>query len=91
MIFIKNSESKLDMASDGYSTIEGAIRQSLGNPRDYRLTLLMDRKEVVGKELVKHGDILYVRTEGDDIPIYAFKMNKELERVLKDGYNIWNG
>lgn len=74
---------------DGYSTIEGAIRQS--SAAEYKLTMLLDRKEIIGRELVTYGDGLYVRTWDEDIPIYAFKMNKELERMLKDGYNIWNG
>ena len=90
MISIRNYESKSDMG-DGYSTIEGAIRQSMQNPEEYKLTMLMDRKEIIGRELVTYGDGLYVRTWDEDIPIYAFKMNKELERMLKDGYNIWNG
>ena len=90
MISIKNYESASSMGNnDGYSTIEGAIRQSTDNP-EYKLTLLLDKKKVVGRELVRYGDGLYVRTWDEDIPIYAFKMEKNLQRMLKDGYNIWN-
>jgi hypothetical protein len=74
--------------NDGYSVIEGAILQS--SAEEYKLTLLLDKKEVVGRELVTYGDGLYVRTWDEDIPIYAFKMNKNLQRMLKDGYDIWN-
>ena len=92
MISIRSYESASDMGSskDGYSIIEGAIRQSTNNPDGYNLTLLMDRKQVVGRELVEYGEGLYVRTSDEDIPIYAFKMNRELQRMLKDGYDIWN-
>lgn len=91
MISIRSYESASDMGSkDGYSIIEGIIRQNTNNPNEYNLTLLMDRKEVVGRELVEYGDSLYVRTWDEDIPIYAFKMDRELQRILKDGYDIWN-
>ena len=89
MISIKSYESASSMGNnDRYSVIEGAIRQS--SAEEYKLTLLLDKKEVVGRELVTYGEGLYVRTWDEDIPIYAFKMNKNLQRMLKDGYDIWN-
>ena len=42
---------------DGYSTIEGVIRQSTQNPEEYRLTMLLDRKEIIGRELVTYTDL----------------------------------
>jgi len=93
MISIRNYESASSMGSsdDGYSSIEGAIRQSTENPIDgYELTLLLDRKIVIGHGLVERGESLFVKTSDEEIPIYAFKMDKNLEGILKDGYDIWN-
>jgi hypothetical protein len=92
MISIRNYESASGMgSSDGYSSIEGAIRQSTDNPIDgYELTLLLDRKVVIGQTLIQRGDSLFVMTVDEEIPIYAFKMDNNLQRILKDGYDIWN-
>lgn len=93
MISIRNYESASGMGSsdDGYSSIEGAIRQSTDNPIDgYELTLLLDRKVVIGQTLIQRGESLFVRTVDEEIPIYAFKMDNNLQRILKDGYDIWN-
>lgn len=92
MISIRNYESASGMgSSDGYSSIEGAIRQSTDNPIDgYELTLLLDRKVVIGQTLIQRGESLLVRTADEEIPIYAFKMDNNLQRILKDGYDIWN-
>lgn len=62
----------------------------LSMDEEYELTLLLDGKMVTGREVVTHGDSVYIRTWDEDIPIYAFKMNRELQRILKDGYDIWN-
>jgi len=93
MISIRNYESKSDMgSSDGYSSIEGVIRQSTDKViKKYELTLLLDKSIVYGESVIERGGRVYIRTHNDDIPIYAFKMNKELERILKDGQDIWNG
>ena len=92
MISIRNYGSASSMGSgDGYSSIEGAIRQSTDNPIDgYELTLLLDRKVVMGQTLIQRGESLFVRTVDEEIPIYAFKMDNNLQRILKDGYDIWN-
>ena len=92
MISIRNYESASNMGSsdDGYSSIEGAIRQSTENPIGYELTLLLDRKVVMGQTLIQRGESLFVRTADEEIPIYAFKMDNNLQRILKDGYDIWN-
>ena len=90
MISIRNSESASSM-DDEYSSIEGAIRQSTDNPIDgYELTLLLDRKIVIGQTLIQRGESLLVRTVDEEIPIYAFRMDNNLQRILKDGYDIWN-
>lgn len=93
MISIRNYElaSSMGNSDDGYSSIEGAIRQSTDNPIDgYKLTLLLDRKVVMGQTLIQRGESLFVRTVDEEIPIYAFKMDNNLQRILKDGYDIWN-
>ncbi len=90
MISIRNYESASGMGDD-YSSIEGVIRQSTENPiKKYELTLLLDQKKVVGERVIKRGESVYIRTHDNDIPIYAFKMDKNLEGILKDGYDIWN-
>lgn len=88
MISIKSFEWQSSM--DNYSTIEGMIRQSTAE-NTYELTLLMGREIVSGYGVIKRGDGVYIKTDREDIPVYAFKMDKELQRVLKDGFNIWNG
>ena len=92
MISIKSYESasSMDDGDYGYSSIEGSIRQSTDNPIGYELTLLLDRKVVMGQTLIQRGESLFVRTADEEIPIYAFKMDNNLQRILKDGYNIWN-
>ena len=89
MISIRSYESASSM-DDGYSSIEGAIRQSTNNPTGYKLTLLLDRKVVIGQTLIQRGESLLVRTVDEEIPIYAFRMDNNLQRILKDGYDIWN-
>lgn len=67
-----------------------SYESKLSMDEEYELTLLLDGKMVTGREVVTYGDTVYIRTWDEDIPVYAFKMNRELQRILKDGYDIWN-
>ena len=73
MIFIRNSELKSDM----HSTV------------DFKLTLLMDRKEVTGTGVVKRGESVQIQTTEGDMPIYSFKMDRELMGLLKQEMGVW--
>jgi hypothetical protein len=86
MIFIRNSELKSDM----HSTVEGCIRQTTQNPIPaFKLTLLMDRKEVTGTGVVKRGESVQIQTTEGDMPIYSFKMDRELMGLLKQEMGVW--
>jgi hypothetical protein len=86
MIFIRNSELKSDM----HSTVEGCIRQTTQNPLpSFKLTLLMDLKEVTGTGVVKRGESVQIQTTEGDMPIYSFKMDRELMGLLKQEMGVW--
>ena len=71
---------------------EGLIRQSTDNPLWYRLTLLgLSGETVVGRSVVRRGDSIYVETNFEQIPIYAFKMNGDLMKLLKEYRSVWDG
>jgi hypothetical protein len=83
MISIKNCESVFAM---GISTIEGIIRQNTEN----KLTLLDFSEPVEGTSIVIIDDMVHVETPNGNIPIYMFKMNKNLQNILNEYYDIWN-
>ena len=71
---------------------EGIIRQSTDNPLWRQLRLLGASGEtVIGKSVVRRGESIYVETNFEQIPIYAFKMNRELMGLLKDHRSVWDG
>ncbi len=88
MISIRNYESLSGM--DNYSSIEGCIRQSTNNPDGYELKMLRSGEEKVGKEIVRRGDFVYVTTANEEIPVYAFRMDKELQRMLVEYQGVWD-
>lgn len=88
MISIRNYESLSGM--DNYSSIEGVIRQSTNNPDGYVLKMLRSGEEKVGKEIVRRGGFVYVTTANEDIPVYAFRMDKELQRMLVEYQGVWD-
>ncbi len=88
MISIRNYESLSGM--DNYSSIEGCIRQSTNNPEGYVLKMLRSGDEKIGKEIVRRGDFVYVTTANDAIPVYAFRMDKELQRMLAEYRGVWD-
>jgi hypothetical protein len=56
---------------------------------EYRLTLLFDRSPVVATGVLRRSDGIYIITHDDVLPVYAFKMEKELMRLLKDNMEVW--
>ena len=55
----------------------------------YRLTLLFDRSHVVAHGVIRRDSGIHIRTADDFLPVYAFKMEKELMRLLKDNMEVW--
>jgi hypothetical protein len=70
--------------------MEGMIRQSTDNPYP-ELRLLGNRGTVLGREVIRRGDSIYVKTNFEDIPIYAFKMNNDLQKFLQQHRSVWDG
>lgn len=75
---------------DKSDIMEGMIRQSTDNPYP-ELRLLGDRGTVTGREVIRRGDSIYVKTNFEDIPIYAFKMNNDLQKFLQQHRSVWDG
>lgn len=75
---------------DKSDIMEGMIRQSTNNPYP-ELRLLGDRGTVTGREVIRRGDSIYVKTNFEDIPIYAFKMNNDLQKFLQQHRSVWDG
>lgn len=70
---------------------EGMIRQATDNPLYPELTLLRSSGKVVGREVIRRGDMIYIKTNFEQIPIYAFKMNKDLQKFLMEYRSVWDG
>ena len=54
------------------------------------LSLLGTRTSVEGTGLIKIDDMVHVVTPTGNIPIYMFKMNRNLQNFLHEHYDIWN-
>lgn len=78
MISIKSYESAFVMESSG-SDGRG----------EYRLVRLFDRDSVMATGVLRRSDGIYIVTHDDIVPVYAFKMEKELMRLLKDNMEVW--
>ena len=78
MISIKNYESPFVM--------ESSENDGRG---EYRLVRLFDRDNIVATGVLRRSDGIYIITHDDIIPVYAFKMEKELMRLLKDNMEVW--
>ena len=69
---------------------EGIIRQTTDNPYP-ELKLLGDRGTVLGQKVIRRGDSIFIKTNFEDIPIYAFKMNGQLMDFLREHRSVWDG
>ena len=78
MISIKNYESPFVM--------ESSENDGRG---EYRLVRLFDRDNVMATGVLRRSDGIYIITHDDIVPVYAFKMEKELMRLLKDNMEVW--
>lgn len=76
MIFIKNYESPF-------------VMESSNERGEYRLVGLFDRSIIVATGVLRRSDGIYIVTTDDIVPVYAFKMEKELMRLLKDNMEAW--
>ena len=56
---------------------------------EYRLVLLYNRTPALATGVLRRADGIYIITSDDVVPIYAFKMEKELMRLLKDNMEAW--
>lgn len=70
---------------------EGLIRQATDNPLFPELKLLRSSDRVIGREVIRRGDMIYIQTNFEQIPIYAFKMNKDLQKFLQQHRSVWDG
>ena len=70
---------------------EGMIRQCTDNPLAYELRILVSGDKVMGRGVIRRGDMIYIKTNFEDIPVYAFKMNGNLMKVLQQHRNEWDG
>lgn len=68
---------------------EGMIRQSTHNPLAYELRILVSGDKVVGRGVLQRGDMTYIKTNFEDIPVYAFKMNGNLMKLLNEHKSDW--
>lgn len=72
-------------------TLEGIIRQTTSNALKKRmLTTLIDKKEVIAYSIVRRGDSVKVETEQGEMPVFTFKMNRELQALLTDYRRVWD-
>ena len=78
MISIKNYESPFVM--------ESSENDGRG---EYRLVRLFDRDNIVATGVLRRSDGIYIITHDDIVSVYAFKMEKELMRLLKDNMEVW--
>lgn len=57
---------------------------------DNKLKLLDFSEPVEGVSILIIDDMVHVETPNGNIPIYMFKMDKNLQRILHEHYDIWN-
>lgn len=55
------------------------------------LTLIDSRRQIEGTEVILIDDMVHIVTPTGNIPVYMFKMTKELQDLLHEYYDIWNG
>jgi len=53
--------------------------------------MLIGGAVVVGKSLVRRGDSVYVVSGTEDIPVYAFRLDRNLMELLAENREVWDG
>lgn len=72
-------------------TLEGIVRQNTSNELKKRmLTTLIDKEEVIAYSIVRRGDSVKVETEQGEMPVFTFKMNRELQALLSEYRRVWD-
>lgn len=72
-------------------TLEGIVRQNTSNELKKRmLTTLIDKEEVIAYSIVRRGDSVKVETEQGEMPVFTFKMNRELQDLLSEYRRVWD-
>lgn len=71
------------------SVKEGLIRQSTENPLAHELRMLVSGDMVMGRGVIQRSGMTYIKTNFEDIPIYAFKMNGNLMKLLTEHKLEW--
>ncbi len=72
-------------------TLEGIVRQNTSNELKKRmLTTLIDKEEVIAYSIVRRGDSVKVETEQGEMPVFTFKMNRELQALLSEYREVWD-
>jgi hypothetical protein len=59
-------------------------------PENFMLTLLETKKEVIGTAIIGTDDGVVVETEEGRIPVYMFRMTRELEALLTRDREEWD-
>lgn len=73
-------------------TLEGVVRQTTGTPLEkFKLIMLESRKEIVAYSVVDRDGSVHIETEEGVIPVYMFKMSRELLNLLRRDSEVWNG
>ena len=73
-------------------TLEGVVRQTTDSPIEkFELEMLTSGKRVAAYKVVDRGDGVLIETEEGGIPVYMFKMSRELLNLLRRDSEVWNG
>jgi hypothetical protein len=73
-------------------TLEGVVRQTTDSPIEkFELEMLTSGKRVVAYKVADRGEGVLIETEEGGIPVYMFKMSRELLNLLRRDSEVWNG
>lgn len=73
-------------------TLEGVVRQTTKNPLEkFELEMLENGRAITGYSVHRPEDSVLIETEEGMIPVYLFKMGRELMNLLRRDSEVWNG
>tara|TARA_Y100000310_G_scaffold324322_1_gene386046 strand:- start:150 stop:377 length:228 start_codon:yes stop_codon:yes gene_type:complete len=71
--------------------LEGVVRQNTENPLPkFMLTMLTSKEEVVAHGVVRRGDRVFIETDRGEMPVFSFKMGRELQKLLTKYQEVWD-